>query len=116
MIYILKRCVNWEGSEIITATSTISSLIEKIKKLVNDKRVNFGDYCEIDFYNGDGNLVGMLNIERSEIPGAKYPFGSKALSSYLEPTNKNYSKFYQKIQRKEHSIREEFAKAKIKLQ
>lgn len=71
MIYILKKCVNWEGSEIITATSTVSSLIEKLKKLTKDDRVSFGDYCELEFYNGIGDLLGKLKIERSEIPGLK---------------------------------------------
>lgn len=116
MIYILKKCVNWEGSEIITATSTVSSLIEKLKKLTKDDRVSFGDYCELEFYNGIGDLLGKLKIERSEIPGLKNGFGSSHWGSYLEPTDENYSKFYGKIQSKEQGIRAEFAKARIELQ
>ncbi|QOI66449.1 hypothetical protein [Erwinia phage FBB1] len=106
--YVLVSCIAYEGDQLITATRTLRSLIEKLRKEVTSE-VGFGEYLELHFYNGDGDLIGSHVIAHSDIPGKKINFYSKNAGYYLDNTEENWSRLLGKLQSIEVNMLREFA-------
>lgn len=110
--YVLVSCAAYEGDQLITATRTLRSLIEKMRKEVDEELISFREHLEIHFYNGDGDLVGSHVIIHSDIPGKKINFYSKNAGYYLDNTEKNWSRLLGKLQSIEVNMLREFAAKK----
>lgn len=114
MIYVFKSCVDWEGSEIITATQNIPELIRALRKAVIKDR-SFGEYCSLDYFDNHGDFIGSIRFAHSQIPGKSIDWRSKSSYDYLEDTPSNWMTLAKRILDEETRLVDEFASNKSML-
>ncbi len=112
MIYILKAHVDYEGFSILCATSTITSMVGKIQKMISEGNQNFGEKCTVEIFSGIGTSIGEFNLAHSEIPGKRISFHTIGAGEYQEPNLENYFKFSSLLHARAHKVKREFANSK----